>query len=138
MYRAVTALIDAKADVNIDLNDPPLLTALQHRCIPAVDVLTQRGAKVSPEVLEEMKNISGTKARHQIEDLLSPSICRDKSLRCPLWVWVQAGGVTAVEALLRNSAHDEEVDTDVVVALQRCRGIDESTQRIEDRLQEFV
>ena len=52
---------------------------------------------------------------------MQPNIERDKILRCPLWIWVQNGAVTAVEALLRNVAHDEEVDADVLMALQRRR-----------------
>merc|ERR1712050_338932 len=71
-------------------------------------------------------------------DLLQPLIDRDKSLRCPLWLWVQAGAATAVEALLRNTAHTEDVDADVFVALQRCRGSDTVRTQISDRLKEHV
>lgn len=69
---------------------------------------------------------------------MQPLIERDKNLRCPLWIWVQAGEGTAVEALLRNIAHDEEVDVDVMVALQRCRGDETARQQITDRIREHV
>lgn len=138
MSQSVTALVEAKADVNMDMNDSPLLSAVQHRCIAGVQALSQHGAKVTSEVLEEVKSISGTKARFQIEDLLAPLIDRDKSLRCPLWIWVQSGTVAAVEALLRNAAHDEEVDTDVVMAWQRCRASEANRTQIQARLQEYV
>jgi len=138
MHQAMTALVEAKADVNMDVNESPLLSAVRHRCIVGVRALSSHGVKVTPEVLEEIKGISGTKSRHQVEDILQPIINRDKSLRCPLWIWVQAGGVTAVEALLRNSSHDEEVEVDVLVGLQRCRGTDADKQLIADQLKEFV
>merc|ERR1712061_68433 len=57
---------------------------------------------------------------------------------CPLWIWVQAGEGTAVEAQLRNIAHEEEVDVDVMVALQRCRGNEVARQQITDRIREHV
>lgn len=138
MHAAVTTLLEAKADVNMGTGDSPLLSALQHRCALGVEALARHGAKVTPDVFEEVKNISGTTARHQVEDMLKPLIDRDKSLRCPLWTWVQAGASAAVEALLRNAAHDEEVDADVMMALQRCRGDEATKLEIAARIQEHV
>jgi len=141
VHNVVAALIEGKADVNMDLNDSPLLSAVQHRSIAGVQALIElshHGVKLSQELLEEIKSISGTNARHRIEDLMKPIIDSDKSLRCPLWLWVQFGTVMAVEALLRNAAHDEEVDTDVFMALQRCRASETSRKQIEQRLHEFV
>lgn len=138
MKQAVTVLVDAKADVNLDVSDTPLLAAVQHRCVAGVEALCQHKVRVTPDVLEEVKSLSGLRVRHEIEDALRPLIEGDRSLRVPLWMWVQAGGVTAVEALLRNSRHDEEVDTDVLVALQRCRGDDAGKQQISDRIREHV
>lgn len=136
---AIVALADAKADVNADANsDSPLLTAVQHRCTPAVEALSKSGVRMTPDLLEELKLVSRTEVRHRIEDFLRPLIARDRSLRCPLWFWVQAGSVMAVEALLRNAAHDEDVDVDVFVALQRCRGDDASKQMINDHVHEHV
>lgn len=138
VHQAVDALVEAKADVNVDVSDCPLLTAVQQRCIPGIEVLTKHGAKVTPDVLEELKNISATKTRTRVEDILQPLIDRDKSLRCPLWIWVQFGGVTAVEALLRNAAHEEEVDADVLMALQRCRGGAQAHQQLAEHLRKHV
>jgi len=138
MLKAVASLVEAKADVNLDDGDTPLVSAVQHRCVAGVEALSLHSVKVTAEVLEELKSVSGTKARNQIEDILQPLIDRDKSLRCPLWLWVQVGSIPAVEALLRNSAHDEEVDADALVALQRCRGGEEAKQQIADRLREHV
>lgn len=47
-------------------------------------------------------------------------------MRLPLWVWIQAGSAAAVEALLRNAAHEEAVGEDVFIALQRSSGLVES------------
>jgi len=124
--------------VNLDEGDTPLVSAVQHRCVPGVEALSLHGVKVTPDVIEELKSVSGTKTRQQIEDILQPLIDRDKTLRCPLWLWVQVGSVLAVEALLRNSAHDEEVDADSLVALQRCRGSEEAKLQITERLREHV
>merc|ERR1712060_54967 len=85
-----------------------------------------------------LKSISGTKVRTQIEDLLHSLINRDKSVRLSLWFWVQVGEATAVEALLRNAAHDERVDADVFMALQRCRGTESVQQQISDYLREYI
>jgi len=138
MLAAVSALVEAKADVNFDDGDTPLVSAVQHRCVPGVEALSLHRVKVTADVLEELKNVSGTQARQQLEDVLHPLIDRDKTVRCPLWFWVQVGSVPAVEALLRNAAHDEEVDADALVALQRCRGSDEAKQQITERLCEHV
>lgn len=134
---AVQMLLDAKADINSEIGggDTPLLAALQSHCVFGVEALCQHSAKVSPMCLEELRTISATKAREGVEDALQPLILRDKSLRCPLWLWVQTGNVIASEALLRNAAHDEEVNADVLLALQRCRisgALAELTKLLQD------
>jgi len=138
MHEAVSVLVESRADVNMHVGDSPLLSAVQHRCIAGVEALSHHSVKVTSEVLEELKNIAGDHARRRIEDILQPLIDRDKSLRCPLWIWVQFGGATAVEALLRNAAHDEEVDADVMMALQRCRGNEDARQSIQEHIREHV
>jgi len=139
MRQAVAALVEAQADVNLqDEGHTPLVSAMQHRCAAGVDALGKSGAKVTAEVLDELKTVSGTQSREEIEDLLRPLVDKDKSLRCPLWMWIQAGIPCAVEALLRNASYDEDVDEDALVALQRCRGSEESRRQISDRLQEYV
>merc|ERR1712176_1563607 len=106
-------MVSAKADVNMDVSESPLLSALQHRCVAGVEALSRHSAKVTSDAFEEVKLISGTKARHQIENYLQPLVDNDKGLKVPLWVWVQAGRTTAVEALLRNANHEEDIDVDV-------------------------
>jgi len=138
MLLTVAALVAAKADVNLDVSDSPLLSAVQHRCVAGVEALSKNGVKVTQEVLEELKNISGTQVRHQIEEFLQPLIDSDQSLRCPLWVWVRSGAVTAVEALLRNSAHDEDVDTDVLLALQCCRAVEDCKNKISGHICNYL
>ncbi|CAJ1366907.1 unnamed protein product [Effrenium voratum] len=138
MRLAVACLVEAKAEalrfgfrefslplkVNSEMSsETPLLSALQSRCVAGVKALSQHGARVTSDVLEELKTISSSKVRHALEDILEPLIKQDdKRLRCPLWVWVQIGAVASAEALVRNASHDEdEIDIDVLVALQRCR-----------------
>jgi len=140
MQKAVAALVEAKAQVNADIgNDTPLLSALQSRCVNGVAALCQHGAKVSSDCLDELKTISSSKVRHALEDVLQPLIGKDKRLRCPLWMWVQIGAVSAAEAIVRNASHDEEIDADVLVALQRCRdhsAKEEITSLLQDHLGE--
>lgn len=140
MQKAVAALVEAKAQVNADIgNDTPLLSALQSRCVNGVAALCQHGAKVSSDCLDELKTISSSKVRHALEDVLQPLIGKDKRLRCPLWMWVQIGAVSAAEAIVRNASHDEEIDVDVLVALQRCRdhsAKEEITSLLQDHLGE--
>ncbi|CAE7401998.1 rnf217 [Symbiodinium pilosum] len=139
MQTAVAALVESKAQVNADVgNDTPLLSALQSRCVPGVEALCQHGAKVSSDCLDELKTISSSKVRHALEDVLQPLIGKDKRLRCPLWMWVQLGAVSAAEALVRNASHDEEIDVDVLVALQRCRGGHSQKAEITSLLQEHL
>merc|ERR1712032_1506134 len=60
MGPAVDALVEAKADLNSDISDPPLLCAVQHRCVAGVEALCRHSAKVTSEVLEEVRGISAT------------------------------------------------------------------------------
>jgi len=139
MQSAVEVLVEAKAQVNADIgSDTPLLSALQSRCVPGVEALCRHGAKVSSDCLDELKTISSSKVRHALEDVLQPLISRDKRLRCPLWIWVQLGAVAAAEALVRNSSHDEEIDIDVLIALQRCRKGPSEKAEITTLLQEHL
>merc|ERR1719291_1442098 len=139
MQQAVWSLVQAKADVNMEAaEEPPLLMAVQHWCASGIEALSRNGAKVTPEILEELKSVSGKKARDQMEGCLRPLVGSDKSLRCPLWMWVQFGSAPSAEPLLRNAAHEEEVDTDVVVSLQRCSGDSNAKRRIADQLREHV
>ncbi|CAE7038468.1 rnf217 [Symbiodinium natans] len=139
MQSAVAALVEAKAQVNADIgSDTPLLSALQSRCVPGVAALCQNGAKVSSDCLDELKTISSSKVRNALEDVLQPLIGKDKRLRCPLWMWVQLGAVSAAEALVRNASHDEEIDIDVLVALQRCRGGHSEKAEMTSLLQEHL
>jgi len=138
MQEAVSAMVAARVDINMDRSESALLSAIQHRCLFGVEMLSKHNPKVTPDILEELKNISGTKARLKIEEFLRPLIDRQTSLLCPLWIWVQAGVAVAVEAMLRNSAHDEDVDVDVIMALQRCCCAEESKERIAARIREHV
>eukprot|EP00929_Paragymnodinium_shiwhaense_P006803 TRINITY_DN110764_c0_g1_i1.p1 TRINITY_DN110764_c0_g1~~TRINITY_DN110764_c0_g1_i1.p1 ORF type:complete len:1400 (-),score=415.85 TRINITY_DN110764_c0_g1_i1:154-4353(-) len=138
MREAVRALVDAKADVDLENTDSPLMSALQHRSCDGVEALCEHDVKVTQEAFEEMKSISGMSARTRIEAALQPLIDRDKTLRCPLWIWVQAGASTYVEALLRNASHDEDIDVDVIVALQRCRGGEAVQSQISAHLRDYV
>lgn len=140
MQAAVSALIEAGAEVNAEVggSDTPLFSALQSRCVAGAVALGQHGARVTADVLEELKAISSTKVRHDLDDTFMPLIAKDKSLRCPLWVWVQSGAVSATEALVRNAAHDEDIDADVLVALQRCRGTGAEKEQISTLLKEHV
>lgn len=138
MKSLVTALVDAKAEINTDLGESPLLSAVQGRCVAGVSALAAHAAKVTSDVLDEIHSISRTRTRNEIEDVLKNAISNDKSLRCPLWVWVQDGNATAVEALLRNTAHDEEIEVDVLVSLQRSRGGPEALKSIADQLRGYV
>lgn len=145
MCSIVAAMIENQADVNAETNsETPLLLALQARCVAGVEALATHGAKMTPDALDELRGLSHTKVRHEIEDSLKPLIYRDRSLRCPLWVWVQFGATMAVEALLRNASHEEEVDSHVLVALQRCRksgetdGDTEAVEKIAEMLREHV
>jgi len=139
MRLAVACLVEAKAEVNSEMSsETPLLSALQSRCVAGVKALSQHGARVTSDVLEELKTISSSKVRHALEDILEPLIKQDKRLRCPLWVWVQIGAVASAEALVRNASHDEEIDIDVLVALQRCRSNAPEKEEITSLLQEYL
>eukprot|EP00928_Gymnodinium_smaydae_P031276 TRINITY_DN22_c0_g3_i1.p1 TRINITY_DN22_c0_g3~~TRINITY_DN22_c0_g3_i1.p1 ORF type:complete len:1433 (-),score=369.84 TRINITY_DN22_c0_g3_i1:79-4377(-) len=138
MCETVSKMVEAKADLSSSSGDTPLVAAMQNHCVAGVEALCRHGAKVTPQVFEEMKNISSTRNRQRIEDLLQPLVLADASLRCPLWIWVQAGSATAVEALLRNSAHEEEVTEETLVALQRCRGSEAARQQISARICQHV
>ncbi|CAJ1450347.1 unnamed protein product, partial [Effrenium voratum] len=139
MQLGVACLVEAKAEVNSEMSsETPLLSALQSRCVAGVKALSQHGARVTSDVLEELKTISSSKVRHALEDILEPLIKQDKRLRCPLWVWVQIGAVASAEALVRNASHDEEIDIDVLVALQRCRSNAPEKEEITSLLQEYL
>jgi len=138
MQEAVRCLVEAKADVNSELSETPLLSALQSRCVYGLRALSEHGARVSSDVLDELKTISSCKVRSALEDILQPLIVKDKRLRCPLWIWVQLGAVQACEAMVRNASHDEEIDVDVLVALQRCRGPTEDKEEISNLLQDHL
>lgn len=138
MRQAVKALVEAKADVNCEVSETPLLSALQSRCVSGLRAVCEHGARLSSDVLDELKTISSSKVRGALEDILQPLILKDKRLRCPLWIWVQLGSVQASEALVRNASHDEEIDIDVLVGLQRCRGPTVDKEQISNLLQEHL
>ncbi|CAK0853634.1 unnamed protein product, partial [Prorocentrum cordatum] len=116
----------------------PLLMAAQCRHPAAVAALCEHGARVTPEVLEEVKLISQESRRVRIDEILRPQVQGDPNMKLPLWVWVQAGSLPAVEALLRNAAHDEAVGADVFIALHRSRGDEETRRGMAERLREHV
>merc|ERR1712110_655051 len=59
--------------------------------------------------------------------------------RLPLWVWVQEGTASAVEALLSVAGeHGEQIDVDTLVALQRCHNETASRQEIECKLHQHL
>lgn len=138
MRQAVKSLVEAKADVNCEVSETPLLSALQSRCVSGLRAVCEHGARLSSDVLDESKTISSSKVRGALEDILQPLILKDKRLRCPLWIWVQLGSVQASEALVRNASHDEEIDIDVLVGLQRCRGPTVDKEQISNLLQEHL
>jgi hypothetical protein len=104
---AIQLLVEARADLNAAPTNAvetqtPLLMSVQCRHISAASTLVESGAKVSPEILEEIKGISHEDHRARIEELLRPHVRGDANMKLPLWVWVQSGCAPAVEALLRN------------------------------------
>ncbi|CAJ1429922.1 unnamed protein product, partial [Effrenium voratum] len=87
----IQALVNAGADVNDWPSETrcPLLLAVQCRNSAAVAALCEVGARVTPEVLEELKAVSLESQRCEMERLMRPQVQGDPNMRLPLWVWIQ-------------------------------------------------
>eukprot|EP00435_Cladocopium_sp_Y103_P049619 s615_g15.t1 len=77
MRQAVKSLVEAKADVNCEVSETPLLSALQSRCVSGLRAVCEHGARLSSDVLDELKTISSSKVRGALEDILQPLILKD-------------------------------------------------------------
>lgn len=60
--KSYITLVGQRSKVDSEINETPLLSALQSRCCAGLRSLCHHGARMSADVLDELKTISSSKA----------------------------------------------------------------------------